>query len=495
MKNQQTSDPVLSNIYASSFNIPVELAQIIAGRFPEYEEAKRYLKPLLSDLHDSGLLPDIDIVTDRLIKKIRNKEPILIYGHDDVDGFTSAVLMYKTLRDISRGEKPEIHIYIFDREKDGYILNPRVLEKYRQVGCNTIMTVDFGVSSDDNFRVARENNFEILVCDHHETGLQNFPVPVIDPKRPDSEYPFRDLAGVGVALKLALFLYQQALGLNLEEVYALKKDFFSLAMIGTIADRVTLLNENRVLCHVGLPAANQCSSGWLNAFLKNGEINYGRVISEIIPTIASAAYVESRLSIELLLSEDNDRINDLIAELKEITRQRRSKSDEMLQQVLLTAKLYENLALCIVPYSRQHYLGSIAARVRDHYKRAALIIGIKDDRCHGELRSTGLDLHAILSRHSNLFIDYGGHRKAAGFTAEYRYLEAIINLITKGFDLMGQNIKPEISTLPEATIMKDRVSVLQPMLPLGEGNSPPLLTDRVSLYTIDNWLNITEKGL
>src|SRR4030042_2783612 len=307
MESQQVNDPVLSNIYANAFNIPIELARILAYRLPKYGEASKFLKPQFKDLHEPDFPPDISVVSDRLMNKIQKNETILIYGHDDPDGFTSAALMFKTLKETSRGGAPEIHVYIFDREKDGYIINPDILKKFRRSGCNTILTVDFGISSAENFRIARENNFELLVCDHHETKLDSFPMPAIDPKRPDSKYPFRDLAGVGVALKLAIFLYRQILGLSSAEFFALKKEFLALAMICTIADRVTLLNENRVLCHAGIDAANKISYGWLHEFQKIATTDFGRVISEIIPTLASAAYVDQKMTIELLFSDETKR--------------------------------------------------------------------------------------------------------------------------------------------------------------------------------------------
>ncbi len=488
------NDAVLSNLYADRFNIPIELAQLVARRFPEFKRAEMYLNPRLTGLHEPEMLPDIGAVADRLLKKTQNNEPILIYGHDDPDGFTSTALICIALKEISRGEASAVHAYTFDREHDGYILNPQVLQKYHGEGCRTVLTVDYGVSSAENFRIAAENGYELLVCDHHETRLESFPVPTIDPKRFDSKYPFRDLAGAGVTLKLATSLYQRALGLKPDEFYALKKEFLVLAMIGTIADRVPLLDENRIICHAGIKAIGRIERGFVKGFTKDGAVDFGRVISEIIPTIASAAYVENQKAVELLISDNEERIDALIAELKEVTRQRRARSAEILNMVTSAAKLFKNIALCVVPHVRQHYLGSIAARICDHFNRVSLIISINEDRCHGELRSAGLDLHSVLARHGDLFIDYGGHQKAAGFTAEYRKLESIIDAITIAVDDQEPADRPGEKTEPEISIKKDRVSVLIPMLPFGEGNEPPLLTDGFSVYTIDNWLNISERG-
>ena len=495
MISDLTARNVLIGKYANDFSLPKEIAEIVARRYPEYSDAEKYVFPDLVRLHDPGLLPDIEAAGQEIIKTTRRGDGILIYTHDDVDGYTSAALAYKALNDIARARNL-IHVYPIVREQDGYILNPQVLRSYREKGVKLLLTVDFGISNVANFRIAEQEGLKAVICDHHETTLTDFPSPAVDPKRPDSHYPFRELAGVGVVFKLVQYLYRAALGLNAEEFFSLKKDFFAIACLGTLADRVMLSDENRILCVNGLNVLRDLEKPWLHCLRSFGNIDITRILREVIPVLGSAAYTDPRLGVEFFIENDQSRVVDCYNTLRETDQRRRRSTDDLFSEILSKAMVDSRAVIAIVPLSKQHYLGSVAARLRDFYKRTSVIIGVGDEKCIGELRSCNLDLHALLRSLRDLFLDFGGHKKAAGFSMEKANLDIFLEKLHRYIDEHEADMIDECSPVDheaETFLRRADVNMLRILLPFGEGNPAPLLSDGATLYTVDNALNVIEK--
>lgn len=489
------SDKVLIEKYAGDFSVPREVAEIVARRYPGYSEAERFLFPDTGQLHDPGLMPDIGEAAQEILDTIRRGDGILIYTHDDVDGYASAAVMHETLVDIAR-QRDTIHVYPVVREQDGYILNPQVLKFYHEKGARLLLTVDFGISNEDNFRIAGQEGLKIVVCDHHETQLSGFPAPTIDPKRQDSMYPFRDLAGVGVAYKLAQFLYQQFFKITPGEFYLLKKSFFPIVGIGTLADRVVLRDENRIFCAHGMQVMDQVDDPWVTCLKQEGNVDINRLLREVIPAIGSAAYADPRLGVDFFIQGDIDRVRECYSRLRATDQQRRAEIDTLFSEVIRGAAVSPRLALAMIELSKQHYLGSIAARLREYFKRNSIIIGIKGEKCIGELRSCDFDLYKLLSRLRRYFIDYGGHQKAAGFSMERRNLGPFL----EEFKQYVEHSAPDIvdgcnPVMPDAETFLNRtdIGMLRTLMPFGEGNPAPVLVDDLGLYTVDNSLNIVER--
>jgi single-stranded-DNA-specific exonuclease len=486
--------------YAEEFNIPYELALIISRRFPDYQDAKDFLFPSLNQLHNPEDLPDIKETITRIFEGLKNKENILIYAHDDPDGYTSATILYQTLIEIRRGSKPEIYVYTINREKDGYVLNPEVLKDYMEKGVKILITVDFGISNKTNFEVARNMGLKLLVCDHHETEQTDFPYPAVDPKRKDSKYQFRELAGVGVTLKLSQLLYRTGLGINKKEFFKLKKDFLAIAMLGTLADRVMPLKENRAICYEGLKALNGTKKPWAEYFSEDRRVNIPFVFNEIIPLLQSAALEDSRLGIDFFLVEKKEDFVKIIEKLRSIENQRRADIENFFQIALNVAKVYPNLVISVIPTEtspaqskfKVNNLGAVVSKLRDHFHKTAIGMILRENKCYAELRSYDINLFEFLKKAEHLFIDFGGHKRAAGFSMSEHNLDKFIDYATKEIpSLEGK----KSNLIPEAVIDKSRIKILEPLLPFGEGNPSPLLTDNIDLYTIDNRLNIIELGL
>jgi single-stranded-DNA-specific exonuclease len=498
-ENYPVIDKVTAQKYAADFNIPHELAQIIAVRFPAYNEAKRFLFPDIKDLHDPWSLPDIEKAVDITIETIKNNEKILIYCHDDPDGYTSAAIMYQCLIDITKGMNDRVFVYPIVREKDGYILNPEVLRRYRDQGVKLVITVDFGISSLDNFKICGELGLKIVVCDHHETNRSHFPAAAVDPKRPDAHYPFRELAGVGVSYKLAQALYEKGLSLKSNEFYSLKKSFFPLLMIGTISDRVVLLDENRIFSTHGLSLFKRLDTPWIKYFREISGQNTAGIPGQIIPLIGSAAYVDPDLAIEIFLSNDLKRVSDIIEILQSVNTERQKGIEELMRAAISAAKIYPRLIISIIPFLKQHYLGTVAARLKEQYNRTSVVIGLKDGICYGELRSKELDLFKILNGCSSLFLDFGGHRQAAGFSMRESNLDEFVNRLIKDIldpeNIDGKKQGEIMKAQPVFPLERTKIDFLQALTPFGTGNPAPLLTDGSNIYTIDNKFRIVEKEL
>ncbi len=487
-------DKVLIQKYADDFSIPTEIAEIVARRYPEHSEAREFLYPHIDQLHDPTLMPDISVAAEMIMAVIKKGEGVLIYTHDDVDGYTSAAVMYKALDDLTRSSS-SVHVYPVVREKDGYILNPAVLREYRERGVRLLLTVDFGISNEENFRIAEQEGLAAIICDHHETQLSNFPIAAVNPKRPDSQYPFRELAGVGVAFKLAQFLYQRFFGISVKEFYGLKKNLFPMVCIGTFADRVVLSAENRIFCKYGMDLINKIAEPWVTCLKKEGDVDIQRVLKEVIPAVGSAAYSDPRLGVDFFISADVDRVTSVYQKLRATDQKRRQEIDALFSEVITSAEVMPELVISIVPLSKQHYLGSVASRLRDYFKRNSIIIGLKDEKCVGELRSCNLDLYKLLFKMRDYFRDFGGHKKAAGFSMDKSNLESFLARLKEYITNKVPDIEDECGTrnlAPEAFMRRSDIGMLEVLAPFGEGNPAPILTDGSSLYTIDNTFNLSD---
>jgi single-stranded-DNA-specific exonuclease len=326
--------------------------------------------------------------------------------------------------------------------------------------------------------------------------LEKFPVPAVNPKRPDSNYPFRELAGVGVAFKLAQLLYHEFFGISEREFYSLKKNFFPILCVGTISDRVVLRDENRVFCRHGLQLINDIDETWVAILKESGGIDINRILREVIPTLGSAAYVDPKMGVEFLIEHDADRVIEIYKTLRETDQKRRQEIDSVFNDVVSNASVSSRLALSVIPLQKQHYLGSVAARLRDYYRRNSIIVGVGSDKCVGELRSCDLDLYKMLCTMQALFFDFGGHKKAAGFSMDKANLELFLGDLVKYVQEHASDIPDSCNTSmsePETMLRRTDVGMLEALVPFGEGNPAPVLTDGVSSYTVDNMLNVIDR--
>lgn len=474
--------------YRAEFQIAPEAALILAQRFVDITRARRFVHPSVHDLEGYADMPDIERACEMLINAVRRGEGVLIYGHDDPDGFASAAILHDALRDINPGSRASIFAYPLQRAVDGYIINPEVLKRYQAMGVNLVVTVDFGVSSRENYEIPGSLGMQCVICDHHETRCEQFPVPVVDPKRPGATYPFRDLAGVGVTFKLVAALYQRVFDLSLTELCRLHPDMLAAAMVGTIADRVRPTDENRTLIMTGLERANGIDRPWAVLGRRNGTIDVPRVLGDMVPLLLAAAVRDPVLGLHFFLESDIRALDEMVPLLRSAVEERRRTINQLFERAIKAVEIRGDIAISKLAVEKAHSLGPVAARLRDHFQRTTLVLGLIGDRCVGEMRTTGHDLFEMLSTAQELFTDYGGHQRAAGFSMPQANLEQVCERLAS---YAAANPLP-VPKAPqaEAELSRRRISVLQAFLPFGEGNPAPVLRDPEGLFTTNNSLDI-----
>ena len=492
-------DEARAREWAAKFSIPEHIAIILTNRLQSETEVMNFLQPSLNQLFSPLLLPDIEILITEVKKAIKERAPVLLYGHDDVDGFTSVLVLYEVLTDLGA----RVLYHIPNRIREGYFFSPELFERYRGEGVKLVLTADFGSCNARNVEVARSVGMNLVVTDHHEIIRSDLPGPTINPKRLDSRYPFRELAGVGVAYKVAQILAHRMLNISLEDFYAIKYEMFGPVMLGTIADRVPLVNENRVYCRFGLEALRKSTRTVLRKLVSKipeGHFSFGSVLEEILPLISSAREDQG---VQAFLVDDEEKAEELIRHLRYQNEQWQIQMRKVYDEVFASARVYDKIVISQLVDGPCSCLGSCATRLRDGFSRPALVIGFADSGtraenlgaplCVGELRGNdGSDLIAMLKSVKDILIDFGGHRKAAGFSmhrSSYdEFIEKARAFAEERFappDPAGNGRHKELAVDLAWPISRvdDSFRVL---LPFGEGNPAPILADESGLvYSLD----------
>jgi single-stranded-DNA-specific exonuclease len=414
---------------AAALDVPPVIARLLCQRgLDDPEAARRFLDPALDDLHDPFLLADMRPAVDRLQAAIARGERIAIHGDYDVDGVTSTVILRRAIELLGGS----VGHFIPDRFRDGYGLQPATIERLHEAGARLIVSVDCGIRARDAANRARELGVDLIITDHHEPESALPPaLAVINPKRADCGYPDKMLAGVGVALKLVQGLMAAA-GRGQE----LLPHFVKVAAIGTLADVVPLLGENRVIARCGLRGLSQGPHGaGLEALLDesgllNRELDSFHVSFMIAPRINAAGRMASaNLAVDLLLLKG--RQDDVRAHARTLARQLAEENTRRQQQeaaIVTEARQSidndpdvggHNMLIVAGPDWHRGVVGIVASKIVETYFKPALVLSIEGDLAHGSGRSIpGFDLLASLEACSDLLLRFGGHRQAVGMTIE-----------------------------------------------------------------------------
>lgn len=400
------------------------------------EELHTFLQPSLEDLHDPYLLHDMDKAVERIRRAIEDYEQILIYGDYDADGMTSASILKETLEEMGA----EVQVYLPNRFTDGYGPNQSVYKYFiEQQGISLIVTVDNGVAGHEAIAYAQEMGVDVVVTDHHsmQETLPNA-YAIVHPEHPDGNYPFKHLAGCGVAFKLACAL--------LETVHA---DLLDLVAIGTIADMVSLTDENRVMVKYGLSLLKQTERAGLQELIKIAGIDIDSIDEETVGfQLAPRLNALGRLddpnpAIELLTGFDDEEAHQIArmidsknVERKDVVQAIYDEAKTMLRQdrpVQVLAKEGWNPGV----------LGIVAGRLLEELQQPVIVLSIEDGRAKGSARSVeAVDIFHALKDHQDLFIAFGGHAGAAGMTLE---VDKLPDLATTLADYIRDNKLEEVS--------------------------------------------------
>lgn len=443
------------------------------------EDFRRFTRPSLEDLHDPSSIHGMPEACDRIEAAVRDRERIVIYGDYDVDGVTSIVLL-KTVIGAIGGD---VSWVVPHRIYDGYGLTIPVLDRLldeRKVGL--VITVDCGITSTEAVQHAIDRGMDVIITDHHlpPEKLPSATV-VLNPKQDGCEYPFKDLAGVGVTFKLCCELLDRAR--NGMSIASLAK----IAALGTIADVAPLIGENRTITRIGLEGLADSRNPGLRALLRNLKL-LGRPLRsfdvgfKIGPRINAAGRIASAdTAVRLFECRDESSAFPVVVELEKMNQRRKTLQEIALQEAESQVRLQGDSKVLVVGGQEWHQgiVGLCAGRLSQVHHRPVLAARLGDDDCTGSGRSPeGVDLHRFLLRLAPFFTRWGGHERACGFSVPRSRWAAFVDAVhEQSSDLVigprALRITAELSFAELGTEFIDELSLLEPW---GEGNPEPVFT-------------------
>ena len=451
-----------------------EVARLLFERgIQDQESLKKFLEPSLEDLHDPYLLHDMDKAVERIRQAIEEGENILVYGDYDADGMTSASIVKESLEQLGA----ECRVYLPNRFTDGYGPNASVYKYFiEQEGISLIVTVDNGVAGHEAIELAQSMGVDVIVTDHHSMP-KTLPdaYAIVHPEHPDADYPFKQLAGCGVAFKLACAL--------LEEVQV---ELLDLVAIGTIADMVSLTDENRILVQYGLEMLGHTQRIGLQEMLDMAGIAANEVTEETVGfQIAPRLNALGRLddpnpAIDLLTGFDDEEAHEIAL----MIHQKNEERKEIVQSIYEEAKTMVDPEKKVQVLAKEGWnpgvLGIVAGRLLEELGQTVIVLNIEDDRAKGSARSVeAVDIFEALDSHRDLFIAFGGHAGAAGMTLEVEKLSDLSQVLEdyvceKGADASGKNKLNLDEELDLETLSLETVKSFERLAPFGMDNQKPV---------------------
>ena len=487
----KSPDEKLQTHLSSALKVSPLLAQLLINRgVTDLDSAHGFLQPKLSGLADPMLIPEMEKAALRLATAVRKKERIVVYGDYDVDGVTGTALLFQCLRLL----EADVHYYIPERIQEGYGLNIQALGNLAQEGAKVLVTVDCGITSILEADEAREKGLDLIITDHHQP-IKDLPraYAVINPKLPGSG--FRDLAGVGVAFKLAW-----ALGIAVggkKRVSTQYREFLTNAMglvaLGTIADAVPLVGENRILAKYGLTTLRQSQHPGIKALLEMADleglsISTNHVEFRLGPRLNAPGRLEdARLSVELLTTQCPQRAAEIALQLEDKNKKRQGLQSQILQSAREMVEKRVNLdsvRVLVLAGEGWHpgVIGIVASRLAEEFHRPALIIALRGDLGYGSARSIPeFNLVEALHATRERLLRFGGHARAAGFRIKKEEVEGFSDSINRfaATILRKERLEPILATdgeLPFGKLSVPLVKELDYLRPHGEGNPEPIFT-------------------
>ena len=465
------------------FKLSRLLATIIANKeLKNNDEIEVFLKPTRKDFHDPYLMPDMKIAVNRIIKAINNQEKVIIYGDYDVDGITSITVLKKFLAD--RGL--EVDSYIPNRLDEGYGLNKNAIDYIVSKGYDLMITVDCGISGNEEIDYANTLGLETIVTDHHEpTETLPKALAVVDAKRKDNKYPFNQLAGVGVVFKLIQAISQVY---KLEEKEYLK--YLDIVCVGTISDIVPLVDENRVITKLGLKLVEVTKNIGLKSLLAT--IGYKKVDSSAIsfgvaPRINACGRMgHEQDALQLFLTDNVVEAVKISQKLNEYNKQRQDIEKKIFEEVLTKIENGEKDKPCIVLAEKNWHhgvIGIVSSKVTEMYYKPSILICLENGEGKGSGRSIqGFDLHEALTKCSNHVDRFGGHSMAIGISVSEDNFEAFKSEFEDYVSNTNINELIPVIKVDEEVFAKDininAVNELNALEPFGEANKMPIFMYR-----------------
>jgi single-stranded-DNA-specific exonuclease len=500
-------DEAATSSLAAALNIDPAVARLLCQRgFTDPERAGRFLNPSLDHLHDPMLLAGMDVAVERILAAIARKERIGIHGDYDVDGITSTVILRRALEMLGG----EVVHFIPERLKDGYGLQPAAIDRLHADGVALLISVDCGIRGAEAARRARDLGLDLIITDHHEPDAELPPaLAVINPKRADCTYPDKYLAGVGVALKLVQALCRRA---GREQ---LLPGFIKVAAIGTLADVVPLVGENRVIAKLGLDLLTKGPHKiGLRALidvcgLSGKTIDSYHIGFMLAPRVNAAGRMSTPdIATRLLLAQDEslaDDVRQLALQLDGENVRRQEEEAEILaaaKKVVQTDPDVGARSVLVVAGEGWHrgVIGIVASKLVDAFHRPAIVLSVEDGVAHGSCRSIPkFDMLGALERCAGLLTRFGGHKQAAGLTLEAARIKELRLAVNDVADetLGPEDLMPRLRIdggLTFRGITGGVAAGVAALAPFGAGNPRPVFAAR-RVEIIDGPRKLKERHL
>jgi single-stranded-DNA-specific exonuclease len=486
------ADPASAAALAHALGVPVLMASLLLRRGCDTPEAARtFLDAPLTALHDPRRMAGMEVAVDRLRAAVARHEPILVCGDYDVDGVTGAALLVHGLKRAGG----EVDYQVPRRLEHGYGLHPSIVEAAAARGIRLLVTVDHGIAAHEAVALARTQGMDVIVCDHHLPPPALPPATaILNPRQAGCPYPFKELCGVGIAFKLL----QAFFGPEAEEELW---PFLDLVALGTVADLVPLLGENRILVRHGLAELARSFAGgrpglWALAdragisFSDSKRVGVGQVAFGLAPRINAAGRLDDATSaVRLLLTQDPSEARELATRLDQQNRERQDIEETILVEALARAESEHDLQrdrAIVLASAAWHpgVIGIVAARLVERFGRPTALIGIQGAEARGSARSAaGWHLADALGRCGDLLLQYGGHRAAGGFSIHPDQIKAFRArfLALAAQDLTEDDLTPTLTVDAEVSLDGldlDVADALARLGPHGVGNPEPVLVAR-----------------
>jgi len=494
---KKLGDPEKVDYLAQALNVDLPIAQLLVQRgILTFEDAKEFFRPDFNSLHNPFLIRDMDKAIDRIELAVSRNEKILVYGDYDVDGTTAVALMYTFLK----GFYSQVDFYIPDRYLEGYGISYKGIDFAYEHQFKLVIALDCGIKAIDKIRYAREKGIDFIIGDHHRPGdVLPEAYAVLDPKRVDCAYPYKELSGCGIAFKMV-----QAYHLKKNNSCTGLEKYLDLVVVSIASDIVPITGENRILAYHGLKLINSDPRPAFEAILKfcnitrnedrdnpsnfifNRELTISDLVFLIGPRINAAGRIESgRNSVELLISEDIRYANQLAAQIDTFNTERRNLDSLATQQALEIISSNQELinrktTVVYHPEWHQGVVGIVASRLTDTYYRPTIVLTSANGLITGSARSIkDYDIYEAIDACSDLLEHFGGHKYAAGLSLKpenlEKFSERFENYVMK--TITDEMLVPEIEidlkiNLNEITNKFYRI--LRQFAPFGPGNMKPV---------------------
>ena len=472
-------DESLVKEYMTKFGVTNITAKMLIAKQIEESKVQSYLNPDISKLYDPYLLEDMDKMVERIIVAKEKNEKVAIYGDYDVDGITSITLMYSFLKDLGL----DVMYYLPDRQEEGYGLNKNAILMLKEQGISLIITVDCGISAVEEVEYACSLGLDVCITDHHECS-ETLPkaYSIVNPKRPDSKYPFNSLAGVGVSFKVLNAISKK---LQMSEESYLK--YLDVAAVGTIADIVPLIDENRIITANGLKMLQNTKNEGLKALMKVAKINIvdsDNVSFGLAPRInASGRMADATVAVKMLLSTNPLEAYNYAKVLDEqnVLRQdvERKIYDEAVERIEKEGLSKKKSIVIEGNNWHQGVIGIVASKLTEKYLKPVILLTYDDEKAKGSGRiPQGISLYDALIECKDYLVAFGGHELAAGLTLETKnipaFKEKFEETITKMKpDDFVRNIEIDFE-VSKKDMTFDTINEIEALAPFGQKNKRPV---------------------